>query len=46
MSLFAQIFDKNMLNVNNLNYSSFNTILFQRGTVMVTEWVLFAALMR
>lgn len=39
LSLFAQFLDINMLNVKNLNYASFNTKVFQRSTVIVSDIV-------
>ncbi|CAG8606932.1 7352_t:CDS:2, partial [Dentiscutata heterogama] len=46
LSQFASLWDKNMLNVDNLDYASDETIYFQRTTVIITELVLFYALKR
>jgi hypothetical protein len=40
LSQFAQFFDPNMLIVDNLNYSSQSTIVFQRATVIVGDLIL------
>ncbi|KAJ8676005.1 hypothetical protein QAD02_011791 [Eretmocerus hayati] len=37
LSQFAKYADSNMLRVDNLNYASYNTKLFQRATVMLTD---------
>ncbi|CAH1778366.1 unnamed protein product [Owenia fusiformis] len=39
LSQFARFFDPNMLVLRNLKYASFNTILFQRLSVIVTDLV-------
>ncbi|CAG8582805.1 8046_t:CDS:2, partial [Gigaspora rosea] len=44
LSQFAPLWDKNMLNVDNINYASDETIYFQRTTVIITELVLLYAL--
>lgn len=41
LSYFAAYFDSNMLNVENLNYSSYYTIIFQRLSVVVVDLILF-----
>lgn len=46
MSCFAALVDKRIVDVNNLNYDSWSVIAFQRTTVIVTELVLGAALLR
>lgn len=45
MSQIAGLFHPEMLQVKNLNYDSWQTIYFQRATVIVTEFVLMYALM-
>ncbi|KAM3416759.1 Alpha-1,3-glucosyltransferase [Cercospora zeina] len=44
MSQVARLVDQNMLDVQNLGYDSWQTIYFQRATVIVTELVLIGAL--
>lgn len=44
LSQVAALVDRGMVHVDNLNYSSWSTIAFQRSTVLVSELVLFAAL--
>jgi alpha-1,3-glucosyltransferase len=44
LSQAAQLFDSQMLIVSNLNYASWQTIHFQRSTVILTELVLVFAL--
>lgn len=44
LSQFAQHADRNMLVVKNLEYESWETVYFQRTTVIVTELVLAYAL--
>lgn len=39
LSLVARIFDPNMLTVENLNYASRETVLFQRFSVIITDIV-------
>lgn len=44
MSQAARMIHSSMLQVNNLNYDSWQTIYFQRATVILTELVLAYAL--
>jgi alpha-1,3-glucosyltransferase len=44
MSQAAKFFDADMLQVKNLGHSSWQTVYFQRATVIVTEFVLIYAL--
>lgn len=46
LSRFAQLIDPLMLTINNLNYASWQTIAFQRTTVILTELVLFYSLIK
>ncbi|KAG8953629.1 glycosyl transferase [Tulasnella sp. 424] len=46
MSLFARIVDPKITHLNNLNYDAWSVIAFQRTTVIVTELVMAAALLR
>lgn len=39
LSQIARFVDDDMLKVENLNYASFNTVLFQRGTVIFLDLV-------
>ncbi|KAK8799926.1 hypothetical protein WA588_002747 [Blastocystis sp. NMH] len=43
LSLFAGFFDEKMLDITNLNYASPKTVLFQRLTVQITDFVLIFA---
>lgn len=44
LSQFASLVDRAMLNVDNLGYDSWDTICFQRSSVVITELVLVYAL--
>ena len=44
LSQFAQFVDQGMLDVNNINYDSFQTVYFQRFSVIISEVVLAYAL--
>ncbi|KAK9728894.1 glycosyl transferase [Basidiobolus ranarum] len=46
MSWFASFFDPELLKIENLNYASPNTIIFQRLTVLTSELLLFLAVCR
>ncbi|KAI9209742.1 glycosyl transferase [Polychytrium aggregatum] len=46
LSQVAQFFDPRMLDLDNLGYASFETVLFQRLTVITTEVVLFLSVLR
>ena len=46
LSYFAEYFDPKMLELTNLEYASFHTILFQRSTVILSDLVLFYAIRR
>ena len=45
LSFFAKYFDKNMLILNNLNYDSFYTILYQRLTVIISDILLYKSIL-
>ena len=40
----AALIDRGIVDINNLNYSAWSVVAFQRATVVVTELLLFAAL--
>ncbi|KAI8988011.1 glucosyltransferase [Mycotypha africana] len=46
LSLFANMVDPEMVKIDNLNYASTETILFQRLTVIVSELIFYWALLR
>lgn len=46
LATFASFADEKMLQVENLNYASESTVLFQRLTVIVSELVLYWAVQR
>ncbi|XP_076807787.1 dolichyl pyrophosphate Glc1Man9GlcNAc2 alpha-1,3-glucosyltransferase-like [Clavelina lepadiformis] len=46
LSHVAALVDREMLDINNLNYKSDHTLYFQRGSVIVTEFVLLYACYR
>ncbi|KAI7900736.1 glycosyltransferase family 57 protein [Cokeromyces recurvatus] len=46
LSMFAALVDPEMLKVDNLNYESIETVIFQRLTVIVSELVFYWALLR
>ncbi|KAI9487064.1 MAG: glycosyltransferase family 57 protein [Benjaminiella poitrasii] len=46
LSMFARLTDPEMLKIDNLGYESTETIIFQRLTVIVSELVLYWALLR
>lgn len=46
LSMFGALIDPEMLKVDNLGYASYETIVFQRLTVIVSELVFYYALMR
>ncbi|KAG2195064.1 hypothetical protein INT47_003930 [Mucor saturninus] len=46
LSMFASLVDSEMLKVDNLGYASSETIIFQRLTVIISELVLYWALVR
>eukprot|EP01040_Poterioochromonas_malhamensis_P007560 gene7560-8162_t len=43
LALFANLFDPDMLLIENLNYNSHNTVIFLRLSVVVTDFVLYLA---
>ncbi len=46
LSIPAKFIDQKMLDINNLNYKSIETINYQRTTVIISEFVLTAALFK
>lgn len=46
LSIPASIFDPKIVDLQNLNYDSWSVVVYQRSTVIVTELVLAAALLR
>lgn len=46
MSLFARVVDPKITNLNNLGYDAWSVVAFQRTTVILTELVMGAALLR
>lgn len=46
LSIPASLFDKRIVDLNNLNYDSWSVIVYQRSTVIITELVLAAAVLR
>lgn len=46
LSNFAQYADREMLRLDNLGYDSWQTVYFQRGTVIATELILAYALQK
>ena len=46
MSFAAKVFDKDMLTVTNLDYASKATVVFQRLSVIFTDFVLIFAVYR
>ena len=46
LSKIAQFFDKNMLRIDNLTYSSFETVMFQRLSVIISEFVFYFGVCR
>ncbi|CAO3701750.1 unnamed protein product [Rhizopus stolonifer] len=46
LSYFATLMDPDMVKIENLNYASYETIVFQRLSVIVSEMVLYWALLR
>ncbi|KAI8644519.1 glycosyltransferase family 57 protein [Parasitella parasitica] len=46
LSFFASLVDPEMLKVDNLGYASVDTVIFQRLTVIVSELVMYFALVR
>ncbi|KAI5119891.1 hypothetical protein M0805_003695 [Coniferiporia weirii] len=46
LSIPASLVDRNIVDLNNLNYDSWSVIVFQRSSVIITELVFAAALLR
>jgi alpha-1,3-glucosyltransferase len=46
LSIPAALVDHRMVDVNNLNYNAWSVVAYQRSTVILTELVLGAALLR
>lgn len=46
LSIPANLVDKRIVDINNLNYSAWTVIVYQRLTVLITELVLGAAALR
>lgn len=44
LSQIAALIEPNMVNVNNLEYSSWSTVAFQRASVIITEGLLVLSL--
>jgi alpha-1,3-glucosyltransferase len=46
MSIPAALIDPGIVDLNNLNYSAWSVVVYQRSTVIITELVLGAVLLR